>query len=483
MRYRSFLRSDSAGFRRFWMMTAICTGAFLSHFTAGVVHVSLPYLAEVFHTNLDTAQWITTGYLLVIALLLPIMGKLGDRYGHRRIHNFGFGLFSVASVLIAASPHLVALLGFRMLQAGGAAMFQATNIALITVHVPPERRGRALGTVSTAVALGAMFGPIAGGAIAEWLSWQWLFMLHVPVALIATWLAFRYIPVRERERTPAPPDPVGAFLFIVSVGSGVIGLTHAQTQGWFAPGTIVILSAVLPLLLLLLLWELRRPSPFLPVRALGIPAVGSGLILSCASFAMANIVLVTLPFYLSGEFGLSPSLVGGIMTAYPLLLAAAGPVAGHGSDVYGSRRFMLLGLCTMGGGLALFALYLNRLPLIGVTAVLALIGLGMGLIASPNNSYIMRHAPQTQVGAIGGMVALTRNLGMTFGAALGLGAMANPGQNPRTGEIPAAFGNGFWIAAAALLIFGAGAYWEARRNNNKAADIHQNRRTRKEKSK
>lgn len=152
------------------MLAAICIGAFLSHFTAGVVNVSLPHFVSVFQTSLGTAQWITTGYLLVIASLLPVMGKWGDRYGYRRIHNAGYLLFGISSVLVAFSPHISVLLALRMVQAVGAAMFQATNIALITIHLPKEQRGRALGTVSTAVALGGMSGPVAGGFIAEWFS-------------------------------------------------------------------------------------------------------------------------------------------------------------------------------------------------------------------------------------------------------------------------------------------------------------------------
>lgn len=190
---------DLTGIRRALMMTAICMGVFISHFTAGIVNVSLPLFTRIFQTELETVQWITTGYLLVIASLLPVMGKLGDRYGHRRIHNLGYVFFTISSVLVVFSSNVSVLLILRMVQAIGAAMFQATNIALITIHFPKEKRGRALGIVSTAVALGAMTGPIAGGFIAEWLSWQWMFLIHVPIALIATLLALRNIPEPGQE--------------------------------------------------------------------------------------------------------------------------------------------------------------------------------------------------------------------------------------------------------------------------------------------
>lgn len=213
--------------QRLGMMAAICMGAFISHFTAGIVNVSLPFIVDYFQTELGKGLWITTGYLLVITALLPVMGKLGDRYGFRRIHNLGFVIFTVGSILVAFSPNLPILLTLRVIQGVGAAMFQATNIALITIHIPKEQRGRALGILSTAVALGGMTGPIAGGLIAEWLSWKWLFLIHVPVAIVATIMAYRYIPNRVQERKPGAISFVGAKLVY-----GIHHLGSSRNNKW-----------------------------------------------------------------------------------------------------------------------------------------------------------------------------------------------------------------------------------------------------------
>ncbi|MBP1988855.1 MFS transporter [Paenibacillus eucommiae] len=433
------------GKHRFFMMMAICMGAFISHFTAGIVNVSLPQFTQFFQTDLGKVQWITTGYLLVITALLPVMGKMGDRYGFRRIHNLGYVFFTISSILLTFSTHISVLLVLRMVQAVGAAMFQATNIALITLHVPKENRGRALGIVSTAVALGAMTGPILGGWIAEWFSWQWLFLIHVPAAAAATLLAFRYIPVGGQKRRSDSFDKVGALLFMVGISSVIFGISNASSWGWLSVQTIFIFAAALITLLILLLWEQRQTFPFLPIRALRISAVSYGLIVSCASFMLANTLLVVIPFYLSGTAGLSPSTAGYMLAAYPITLALAGPVAGYLSDRYGSRRFMFLGLGGMGSGFALLALYLGQLPVIGVLAVLALIGLGMGLIASPNNSFIMKHAPAEHIGSIGSMIALTRNAGMVIGAALGLGVIPRGAGQPGQAELLASYQSVFEI--------------------------------------
>lgn len=180
----------------------------------------------------------------MITALLPVMGKLGDRYGFRRIHNLGYVIFTVGSILVAFSPNLPILLTLRVVQGIGAAMFQATNIALITIHMPKEKRGHALGILSTAVALGGMTGPIAGGLIAEWLSWQWLFLIHVPVAIVATVMAYRYIPSRVQDRKPGTVSIVGASLFMVWITLLLLVITNGSKWGWVSKQTMASLMGL-----------------------------------------------------------------------------------------------------------------------------------------------------------------------------------------------------------------------------------------------
>ncbi|WP_339320101.1 MFS transporter [Paenibacillus sp. FSL R10-2734] len=411
--------------QRLGMMAAICMGAFISHFTAGIMNVSLPFFINHFQTELAQGLWITTGYLLVITALLPVMGKLGDRHGFRRIHNLGYVIFTVGSILVAFSPNLLSILTLRVVQGIGAAMFQATNIALITIHMPKEQRGRALGILSTAVALGGMTGPIAGGLIAEWLSWQWLFLIHVPVAIVATAMAYRYIPTRVQERKSGTVSIMGASLFMAWITLLLLVITNGSKWGWTSARTMAFLVGVALLLGAFILWERRQEVPFLPLKALKIPAVAGGLIVSCASFILSNTLLVLIPFYLMGTVvGFSSATTGYVMAAYPIALASAGPLAGCWSDRYGSHRLMLMGLSSMGSGFILLLVYLESIPIYGMAAILSLIGLGMGLIASPNNSYIMQRTPREHVGSIGGIIALTRNAGMVFGSAFGLGIVS-----------------------------------------------------------
>ena len=408
-----------------WMKLSIYMGAFISHFTAGIVNVALPGLSGTFQTDLATVQWITTAYLLVISLCLPLMGHWGDRLGHRTVHNLGYLLFTVASVLVAFAPHVTALIVCRVLQAVGAAMFQSTNMALLTVHLPKEQRGRALGVLSTAVALGAMTGPIAGGLITEWLTWRWLFVIHVPAAVLATFLAYRYIPDRQTTNKARSLDGVGALCFAAAIGFLIFGVSRGgQAGGWSSAQTWMpfIISGIS--LLVLLRWESRHPEPFLPVHLMRKPMLGVGLAVSLISFALANAVLVAAPFYLMTFARINHAALGYVMTAYPILLAVTGPLAGSLSDRCGPKRLIVSGLGAMGAGSLLMALFLDSLSLPGIIVVLALFGTGMGLIASPNNSLMMNLTPAAYSGAMGSIIALTRNVGMVLGAAVGLGLLS-----------------------------------------------------------
>ncbi|WP_157274455.1 MFS transporter [Paenibacillus fonticola] len=444
------------------LMTAICMGAFTSHYTAGVVNISLPYLSDVFGADLEHIQWITVSYLLTIAALLPVMGSVGDRLGYRFIHNLGYVLFTISSLLVAFSSNLFMLFAFRVVQAMGAAMFQATNIALVSIHIPKDRRGQALGLVSTVVALGTMAGPIAGGWITEWLHWKWLFLLHVPVMIVASILALRYIPKHNKIKERKVFDIVGMLLFTGGVVSFILGISFMNTWGIGSAKTIWILIASLFAMYVFWLWESRHPVPFISIQLFRSSSVLSGLIISSSSFLLANLVLVGVPFYLSHIVQLSPAAAGYVMLVYPICLAAVGTLAGRLSDRYGSIPFVMIGLGCMGLGF-LGGLFIHHYStLAGIIVILASIGLGMGFVASPNNSLIIEHTPKTLVGAVGGMIALTRNLGMVLGASFGLGMLNHATEITTVSFLPI-FGFGLGISAASMFVL---RYCWARRHEN-----------------
>ncbi|MEM5597976.1 MFS transporter [Niallia circulans] len=148
-------------------LLSVCTGAFLSHFSAGFVNIALTDISIDFSAKLSVTQWIVNGYLLAIMLFLPLMGKLADQFGKKRIHNLGYLIFAVGACGSALSFNIPMLIIARVIQGGGAAMLQAVNMAIVTDVYPEKHRGKALGIISTSVGIGALLGPSVGGFLSN----------------------------------------------------------------------------------------------------------------------------------------------------------------------------------------------------------------------------------------------------------------------------------------------------------------------------
>ncbi|GED12124.1 MFS transporter [Aneurinibacillus migulanus] len=405
------------------MLLAICLGAFVSHLTAGIVNIALPGLSATFQQDISLMQWIASGYLLVIAALLPMMGKWGDRFGSKRIHNIGYIIFGFSSLLTLFTETVYGLLVLRVIQAFGAAMFQATNIGLVSRYFPTESRGRALGFVSTAVALGALSGPMIGGLIMDWLNWHWLFLIHVPVLVIATFLAFRYIPT-DSSGVVHTPDWVGGILFAVCIITFIFCISNGNAWGWTSRGILFTFALSLLAFVGLYYWVGRRVrrkrEPFLNVSLFAKPAVSAGMFVGLATFVAVFATQVTLPFYLLGVRHFAPSQAGIMIMMYPVALGIMGPISGSLSDKHGSSKITMIGLISMSGALILLSFISKQTPVSLLGLSLLVLGAGMGMVTSPNYSLIMGSVDKSSLGAVGGMVALVRNLGLVLGTAMGI---------------------------------------------------------------
>ncbi|MEC0135587.1 MFS transporter [Paenibacillus macerans] len=337
----------------------------------------------------------------------------------------------------------------------------ATNMALITIHTPADRRGRSLGAVSAAVAAGAMLGPIAGGFIAERLPWEWLFLIHVPLILAASLLAIRYIPARGQAQKSGKPDIAGLVLFAGGTAVAVAGVSNVHAWGFMSVKSLLAFFAAAGSFAFFGLWERRCPKPFLAMASFRSPALSHGLIISCGTFAVANIALVVMPFYLTRVAALSPLWSGYVLIAYPVCMALSGPLAGALSDRYGSLPLIGSGLSCMGAAYLGLILFPEQLPIAAILLILAFLGFGMGMIASPVNNYIFAHVPAGFIGSFGGLIALTRNVGLVLGAAIGLGFL-NESAGETLRSYQTVFTIGLGICLALVFVFVSLGYRAAR---------------------
>ena len=189
--------------RKWWVLLSIGIGSFMAAFDGSIVNTILPVIQREFHCELDSVQWTVTVYLLAISVLLLSFGRLGDLWGHKRVYLSGFWLFVIGSALCGMSPSIGTLIGFRCIQAVGAAMIFASAPALLTRHFPANQRGQALGLQATMTYLGLAFGPALGGWLADAVSWRAVFYINIPIGAVALAAGTWCIPASTGRAPPS----------------------------------------------------------------------------------------------------------------------------------------------------------------------------------------------------------------------------------------------------------------------------------------
>lgn len=409
--------SDEAlpGNARWWVLVTIGIGTFMSALDGSVVNTLLPVLARELGADIAGIEWVTTIYLLVVSGLLLSVGRAGDLFGHKRLYLAGFVVFLLGSALCGLAPSAHALVALRAVQALGAAMLMATAPAILTRSFPASQRGRALGALGTFTYLGLTVGPSLGGWLAGSFGWRTVFYINVPVGIVAVALAQRTIADDHGAGREERFDFVGASLFTAGLVSLMIALNQGHAWGWGSAAIVVLLAAALLLLVGFVRVELRRPSPMLDLSLFRSRVFSAATLSALLNYACVYAVIFVLPFLLIQGRGLDVRQTGIVLTAQPIVMALVAPLSGTLSDRIGSRAPATLGMLLLAAGLVLVGILAPHGSIGAIAASLALIGLGVGIFVSPNNSALMGAAPRHRQGIAAGVLATARNVGMVLG--------------------------------------------------------------------
>ncbi|MCP4426350.1 MAG: MFS transporter [Chloroflexi bacterium] len=401
-------------------MTAVAVGLLLTTIDGTIVNVALPTLVRDLQTNFAAIQWVVLAYLLTLATLLLSLGRLGDMIGKKPIYIAGFVIFTLGSVLCGLAPTVYWLIGFRVVQAIGGAMFLALGMAIVTESFPPQERGRALGISGTFISVGIVIGPTLGGFIVNALSWRWIFYVNLPVGIIGTWLALRFVPA-FKPTGQQQFDFGGAITLFFSLLTLLLGLTIGQQRG-FGPLTYFLLLSSGLFLFGFLTIEKRAAQPMIDLRLFRNKLFSVNLITGFMTFVAIAGTVILMPFYLENVLGFAPREVGLLMAVVPLFLGVVAPLSGNLSDRLGTRPLTVAGLLVLALGYYAMSTLNQQTTGLGYALRLLPVGIGMGLFQSPNNSAVMGSVPREQLGVASGLLAVTRTLGQTTGIAL-LGAL------------------------------------------------------------
>ena len=403
--------------RKWIVLATVGMGTFLSTIDGTIVTVALPTLATELHTDFPTVQWVTLAYLLTVTVLLLSMGRLGDMLGKKRPYLAGMVLFGVGSAACGLSSSIEALIGFRVLQAVGAAMIQALGTAIITEAFPPTERGRALGFGGLLVSAGLLTGPVLGGLLIGSVGWHAIFFVNVPIALVGVFMVRTFVPGGGGRRGQRF-DVAGAVLLGLSLTALMIALTFGQNWGWADNRTLALFAAAAIVFAVLVVVELRIPQPMVDLTLFLNPQFAISLILAVTVFVRVASQII-IPFFLEHGLAMDPGMTGIMLAVWPVGIALVAPLAGYLSDKIGSMKISLLGLVVAGAGYTALGLFTSP-ALTPVTFALLAIptGIGVGLFQSPNNSAVMGSVPKERLGLASGFLALTRNMGQLIGNAL-----------------------------------------------------------------
>lgn len=380
-------------------LVSLSLSMLLASLGTSIANVGLPSLARAFEASFHAVHWVVLAYLLAITAVIVSAGRLGDRLGRRRLLLAGLLLFAVACGLCGMAPALEWLIVARVLQGLGAAVMMAMALGMVGDTVTKQRTGRVMGLLGTMSAVGTAMGPSVGGVLLSVWGWRSIFLVGVPLGLVAVALAYRYLPV-DRQHEPS------------STGSNF--------------------------------WSALQDA-----------SLRAGLAMSALVAAVIMATFVVGPFYLSRGLGLAPEWMGLAMAVGPCIAAMTGVPAGRLTDRLGSRRMTLAGLGVLACGALLLSFTSGLFMYLGALVILTT---GYSLFQAANNTAVMKDVQPANRGTVSGLLNLSRNLGLIVGASV-LGAVfawATPEVTHATAQSVA---NGlhvtFGVALGVILLAGA----------------------------
>nr|WP_221382670.1 MFS transporter [Actinoplanes polyasparticus] len=431
----------------------VLVAVFLSNLDLFVVNVALPQIGSDFGgASLGALSWVLNAYAIVFAALLVICGRLADRSGHKRGFLIGIAVFTVGSVLCAVAPGVTLLVVARVVQASGAALLLPTSLALLMAATAPERRAGAVRAWSAAGGVAAALGPVVGGLLVE-LDWRWIFLVNVPVGVVAIVVGRRVLP-ESREAEPGPlPDILGAVLLTLAVGTLALSLVQADDWGWGSPQVIGGFVVAAALAVWLLIRSARHASPIIELRLVGAPAFGLATIATLLYSVVFAAILLSGILWAQDVWGYSALRTGLAVAPGPMMVPALAIGAAPLARRLGPGVVAAAGNFLLGGGVAFWLFRLDGTPDYAADYLpgLIMIGIGVGLALPTLFVAATGSLPADRLGTGSGIVTTGRQVGAVIGVALLVGVLGTPATPAAALE---AFRDG-WTAIVIVAIIAA----------------------------
>jgi EmrB/QacA subfamily drug resistance transporter len=382
------------------------------------VPLAAPHAIIGLHAEISQSQWLMTANILPLAALMVFGGRLGDLYGMRRVFLIGAVIFALATTAMGASQNIEWAIAARALQGVGAALMMPTALAIVSAVYPDEEKGAALGILAGASAFFAALGPVLGGVLTA-IDWRLVFLVNVPLAVIAIVLTLRATPEIEPGKDASRDlDLPGVVTFAAAVGALIFGLSEGPQAGWGRPGTLVPIAIGLALIPVFLLVERRAKKPMIDFKLFR----HENFLAANLSQLLAGMIELGLgfltPFFLLLVVGVSPTTAGIALIPATIPVILAGPLAGKSFDRFGGRWPLVAGFLILAASGVVLAVSVSSESAVALIPGLLLQGLGLGIVLTVNDPTGLTAVPDKDSGEAAGMINTSEQLGGALGIAI-----------------------------------------------------------------
>ncbi len=395
------------------IVAATSLGIFLSALDASIVNVSLFTMKESLGVSISAIQWVVVAYLLVMTSTMPLMGKLGDRYGKKKIFQLGMLVFIAGSSVCAISNGFEMLVIGRIIQSLGAAMLSANGLALVTYFTTPQNRGRAIGLNSIVLAVALGSGPVLGGILTQLFGWHSIFLINLPIGIIG-YLVVQFLVPKAELVKETRFDTIGAALFFSFLFTLIYYVTISSIADLTT--TITLISVSIISFILFILRERAFEAPIVSIEVLKDRKISTSIFSAILAYMAMVPVSFLLPFYLQEALRFDQTSTGIFLIVQPLVISIAGPLSGFVSERVNAKVQTTVGLLVQMVGLIFLGLAVPNILLMAIGV--AIMGTGLSVFSVANGNFIMTSAPKEYMGVVSALVNLARTTGFSVATAL-----------------------------------------------------------------
>lgn len=391
---------------------------------SSIVNVAIPKMMAVFSSSQDSIEWILTGYMLALGVIMPLSGFLGDTFGYKRVFIISLILFVAGSALCGIAWNVNSMIVARVIQALGGGMMQPLGMAIIYMNCPRSKIGMVLGIWGISAMAAPAIGPALGGYLVEYANWRMIFYINVPIGILNLFLAMSYL-----KETPLIKgknlDVFGMILSTSLFFTLLMALSKGNSEGWNSPFIVSLLSISLVSLIAFVFVELRHPEPILDLRLFKNSVFTISMIITAVICIGMFGAIFLIPIYIQNVLGFSAMKSGLLTLPGAVASGIMMPISGLIFDKYGARLVAITGLA-----IVVVTTYMMRVidlttPLIMLCVWFSIRGLGMGLCNMPISTAGMNTVPPQQIGRASALGNVIRQVASSFGIAMLSSIMQN----------------------------------------------------------